>query len=343
MRKAHHKVALITMGSAMLIASGAAMAGPPTAYGAWSVSGGTISTTSPCPTGFTCGAAITGNGFFQRQISDSAGVKYFQTIIAPTGATATSGALGSLAFTDENFVQQQGGGTGIADQQNVFAPSTTAQPGNFTSTTAINSGWAQGAGENAIDLHQNVTDPGPAGTLATNPNFNLDFLLSDASTNNTLPVVTINEQVSLYTPGNVNSNPNDKQDFYLKQQKATALGSVSLTGATDSSGTGSISGGVGSLSYAANDLIQSMWMGQVVTSGTGATAQPFGVQSYSNVTNPGTISLVDQGSVGPYSFTDTGTTPNTVYGGPGNQSVATTNWWDDSVFGTAPSMVITGP
>ncbi|MEJ2653547.1 MAG: hypothetical protein P8173_17705, partial [Gammaproteobacteria bacterium] len=294
MRKAHHKVALITMGSAMLIASGAAMAGPPTAYGAWSVSGGAIAPTSPCPTGFTCGAAITGDGFFQRQITDSVGTQYFQTIITPVGATATSGALSGLAFTDENFVQQAGG-TGIADQQNVSAPSTTANPGVFTSTTAINSGWAQGAGENAIDLVQTVDD-----SAATAP-FTLAFTLTDASTNNTAPVVGINESVSLYSPGNPNSSPTDKQVFNLKQLKGPASPtSVSLTGATDSTGAGSIVGGVGTVNWVQGDLIQAMWMGQVVTSGTGGT-QAFGVQTYTNVdgaTDAGSITLVDQSAIG---------------------------------------------
>lgn len=343
MRRAD-KVAILTMGSALLITSGAAMAGPPTAYNGWAVSGGTITPSVSCPSTFTCGAAITGDGFFQRQITASDGTKYFQTIITPTGATATSGALGSLAFTDENFVQQ-GGGTGIADQQQVTAPSTTANPGVFTSTTAINSGWAQGAGENAIDLHQNVTDAG-TGSLTTNPNFNLDFTLQDASTNNTAPVVGITEQVSLYTAGNPNSDPNDKQEFVLKQLKAPSAGSANLIGATDSSGFGSISAGTGTVSWDANNLIQSMWMGQVVTSGTGGT-QAFGIQTYTNVdgtnSNAGSVSLVDQGSIGPYSATNTGTTPNTITGGPGAQTVANTNWWDDTVFGTEPTMVISGP
>ncbi|MEJ2553094.1 MAG: hypothetical protein P8079_03525 [Gammaproteobacteria bacterium] len=324
MRKAH-KVALITMGSAMLITSGAAMAGPPTAYGDWTVSGGPISPNVTCPATFTCGAAITGDGFFQRQITDSTGTQYFQTIITPVGATATTAtALSNLAFTDENFVQQAGG-TGIADQQNVYAPSTVSNPGDFTSTTAINSGWAQGAGENAIDLAQTVDDS------AAQAPFTLAFTLTDSSTNNSAPVVGINEQVSLYSPGNPNSDPNDKQTFYLKQLKATSASSEVLDGATDATGAGvldtSVTPNTGTIAWGNGDLIQAMWMGQVVTSGTSGGAQAFGVQTYTNVdgggvtANIGSVTLVDQSAIGSAGAGATG---------PGA-------WWDSTVFGTAPT------
>lgn len=283
---------LLTMGSAMLISSGAAVAGSPTTYGAWSVTGGVITPSVTCPSGFTCGAAITGNGFFQRQITATDGTKYFQTIITPTGATATSGAISALEFTDENFVKQ-GGGTGIADSQHLSAPSTTANPGVFTSTTAINAGWAQGVGENAIDLHQNVND--------TTNGFTLDFTLTDASTDNTAPIVGINESVSLYSPTSVNSSPTDKQVFYLKQLKAAGAGtSVALpTGATPAT----------TISWAANDIIQAMWLGQEVTAGTGGT-QAFGVQGYTDVTTAVTASYSDQSAVGPWNWDTTfGTAP----------------------------------
>jgi hypothetical protein len=67
----------------------------------WSVTSGTISAT--CPTGYTCGTAVTGDGFFQRQIVDttSGGKTYFQTIITDTGATATSANLGEVFFVEQ--------------------------------------------------------------------------------------------------------------------------------------------------------------------------------------------------------------------------------------------------
>ena len=287
---------LLTMGSAMLISSGVAMAGSPTPYGAWSVNSGAITTNVACPSGFSCGAAITGDGFFQRQLTATDGTKYFQTIITPTGATAggTGPALSTLEFTDENFVKQ-GGGTGIADSQNVSAAGTIANPGDFTSTTAINAGWAKAsASENQIDLHQGLND--------TTNQFTLDFTLQDASTNNSAPVVGINESVGLYTAGNPNSSPTDKQVFYLKQLKAPASGTSAALPAGATPAT--------TISWATGDIIQAMWLGQEVTAGTGG-AQDFGVQGYTNVTTPATASYSDQSSVGPW------------------------NW--DATFGTAPS------
>lgn len=305
---------LLTMGSAMLISSAAALADPPTPYGQYSVNNGTItySPTTPsgtdatCPSGFTCGAAITGNGFFQRQITQG-GVKYFQTITTATDATATSGQLATIDFTDENFVKQ-GGGTGIADQQQVHAPSTTLNPGDFLSTTAINGGWAKAsASQDAINVTQTISD--------TVNGFDLTFNLADASTNNTAPIVTIDEAVSLYTSTNPNSDPADKQHFYLYQLKGPASpSSVSLpSGAIPTT----------SLSWAQDEIIQAMWLGQAVTAGTGGV-QAFGVQSYSNVTAGTQISYSEQGAIG------SNGPPSTASTGPGT-------WWDTSVFNTAPT------
>lgn len=294
MRKANKL--LLTMGSAMLISSGAAVAGPPAQYNAWSVSGGAITPSvssngndaTGCPTGFTCGAAITGDGFFQRQVTAGDGTKYFQTIVTPTGATASGSGLSGLEFTDENFVKQ-GGGTGIADSQHISAAGTPSNPGDFASTTNINAGWAKtSASENLIDLNQSVTD-------AVN-GFTLDFTLTDASTNNTAPVVGINESVSL--------GGTDKQEFYLTQLKASGAGTSTPTLPTGATGTGSIS-------WAANDIIQAMWLGQAVTAGTGGT-QGFNVQGYTNVTTGSTTSYSEQGPIptGPFSWDSTfGTAP----------------------------------
>ena len=142
MRRAN--IVSLTMGSAMLISAAAAMAGPPTGitYGGFSATSGTIS--AACPGTYTCGAAITGNGFFQRALTNSGGTTFYQTIVLPTGAAVTGGVTSGLAFADENFVQQ-GGGTGIADQSTLFQLGTTSNPGDFTASTQINSGWAQGA------------------------------------------------------------------------------------------------------------------------------------------------------------------------------------------------------
>jgi hypothetical protein len=310
---------LLTMGSAMLISSGVVMADPPTSYGQYTVLNGGI-TPNPCPSGFTCGAPTTGKGFFQRQLTDSSGNKYFQTIITPTSTTpgttygTTANPLSSLDFTDENFVKQ-GGGTGIADSQHVYSAATTANPGDFSSTTAINSGWAKAsAAQNAIDLHQNIND--------VTSGFGVDFTLQDASTDNSAPVVTLREDVSLYTAGNPNSGEDDKQVFVLKQLKAGSDGSTTQP-------VGAIP--VTSISWTTGQLIQAMWLAQVVTSGTTASTQAFGVQSYTNVDKLNanqpdpTMSYADLNGIG-----SAGAPP------PAGTATGPGTWWDAAVFGTAP-------
>jgi hypothetical protein len=106
--------------------------------------------------------------------------------------------------------------------------------------------------------------------------------------------VGINETVSL--------GGTDKQEFYLKQLKASGTGTSTPTLPSGATGTGSVS-------WVANDIIQAMWLGQAVTAGTGGT-QVFGVQGYTNVTTGSTTSYSDQSSTGPFSWDATfGTAP----------------------------------
>ena len=62
----------------------------------WSISSGTVSITDldtvtagvqDCPTGWTCSPAVTGDGFYQRQVDDGSGNSYFQTIITDSSET----------------------------------------------------------------------------------------------------------------------------------------------------------------------------------------------------------------------------------------------------------------
>lgn len=274
---------LLTMGSAMLISSGAAMAGPPgsIAYGGYTASSGTIS--AACPgTADSCGAAITGNGFFQRSIVVG-GTTFFQTIVVPTGANVTtSGDIANLAFADENFVQQ-GGGTGISDNQHLFAAGTTSNPGDFTADTAINSGWAQGGGD-VIVLSQDVVD--------ASAGFNLGFSLTGDGTNTTSLSVT--QDVSL--------GGSDSQKFDLRQLTASSAGDTSAFTLAGPTG--------GTISWASGEVIQAVWMGQAVTT-AGSTQQLSGFQGYTNVSTSSTVSYTDQTATGPFSYdtTDFGSAP----------------------------------
>jgi hypothetical protein len=271
---------LLTMGSAMLISSGAAMAGPPApmGYNQYTASGGSI--TATCPTGATCGTAITGNGFYQRSVSIGSNT-YFQTIVLPTGATVSSaGDIAGLSFADENFVQQ-GGGTGIADNQHLFASGTSSNPGDFTADTAINSGWANTGGD-VIALSQTVVD--------SSAGFNLGFSLTGDGTNTTSLSVT--QDVSL--------GSSDLQKFDLRQVTAAAGGDTSGFALPDG----------GTISWTAGQVIQAVWMGQAVTAGP--SQQLSGFQGYTNVSTDVAATYTDQVTTGPWNYdtTDFGSAPS---------------------------------
>ncbi len=90
--------------AAFLSCSGA-IAAPPVPFDQWSVTGGTITSTdlSACPEGFTCTEPVSGEGFYQRQITeDSSGNDFFQTIITDKPTTT---APSELTFSDEPYVQ----------------------------------------------------------------------------------------------------------------------------------------------------------------------------------------------------------------------------------------------
>lgn len=285
---------LLTMGSAMLISSGIALAAPPISYGNFSASAGAI-TAGACPSGFSCAAAITGDGFLQRQVTDTGtGTVYFQTIIVDKGSTIADGTdLSAATFADESFVQQ-GGGTGIADSSHVLAGPVAPDTSTFTGDTQINVGWAKGPTEDLINVNQTINDPNKAVMI---------FNLTDNSTDNTNPVVTLDQTVWMADGAGNNPN-NDRQHMYLKQLQAASSGTTAAlpTGATPAT----------TLSYNAGDIIQAMWLGQQVTGGTTGGAQNFGTQSYTvnPTTTADSISYSDQTVVGPFNWDTTfGTAP----------------------------------
>src|SRR3569833_2770629 len=165
MRRAN-KIAL-TMGSAALIVAGAVTATPPVPYEqkqATKQSNGTteiqnsagtpLADPSTCPTNFTCGAGIIGDGFMQRTLTDSTGTQFFQTIITDKGV---AGQPNTLGFSDESYVRSGGSSNGNAGRQRVTDLGIT-QPGtNLVSSNELKLGWASSVGTPAIALSQSVT------------------------------------------------------------------------------------------------------------------------------------------------------------------------------------------
>jgi hypothetical protein len=307
-------VLLLTMGSAMLISSSVALAAPPISYGQYTASGGTITTGAVssgtftggnCPTNFSCGTEITGDGFMQRQLTDTiTGEVYFQTVILEKGSDVPSqdgsagqtdtgyAYLADTKFADESFVKQ-GGGTGIADTSHVLAQPTisAADQSTFTGDTAINVGWAKTAPEDLIDVHQVISDPSKT---------SVDFRLTDSSTDNTLPVITLQETVWMPATGETVTSTTDRQVFYLKQLKSDADSTTATQLELLPQNTGDPTQ---TLTYLTDDIMQGMWLGQQVA---GAS---FGTISYTRNPNPdsanpppsssATISYSDQSTTGP--------------------------------------------
>jgi len=76
-----------------------------------------------CYTGYTCGNAITGDGFYQRQVTDATGEDYFQTIITDKTETASATEAG-ITFSDESYVAM-GVSSGIKDHSYISEPDTS--------------------------------------------------------------------------------------------------------------------------------------------------------------------------------------------------------------------------
>lgn len=270
----------LTMGSAALIVAGAVSAAPPTPFDQWQATvvdgqtelqgldGTPLANPANCPEGFTCGAAIFGDGFVQRPITETAtGIQYFHTIITDKAAAGTPATLG---FYDESFVRSSGGGSsatgqnGIAGKQRVTDFDTAAGTELITNNI-LNVGWAASEGEPVLDLQQTVSETSGA--------FSTSFHLIDEApaaggtpgpqTGGLFRTIDIDQSVELVAGG-------DSQVFALRQLDATAAGSATLPN------------GGATVEWAAGDTIQAIWLGQNMPTTGG---QVFGFQGYSNVTD----------------------------------------------------------
>lgn len=266
----------LTMGSAALIVAGAVSAAPPVAYDQWqatkltngtteiqNASGTSLADPSTCPTGFTCGAGISGDGFMQRTLTETAtGAQFFQTIITDKGV---NGQPPTLSFADESFVRSGGSANGIASKQRVTDLGVT-QPGtDLVTSNELNLGWASSAGTPAIGLSQAVSQSALG--------FSTGFTLTDtpaaaggatgSGTNGELRTIGLDQSILLdtTTPG-----ATDKQVFALRQADAGAAGTLTI--------------GSQSVPFAAGEAIKAIWVGQNMPSTGG---QVFGFEGFSNV------------------------------------------------------------
>ncbi|RMD80674.1 MAG: hypothetical protein D6809_00570 [Gammaproteobacteria bacterium] len=290
-----------------LLAAGAAWADPPVGFGQWSVSSGTITVDygggAACPTGFTCGAATTGDGFFQRQIVDGSGNKYFQTIVATSGATGTPS---TLPFADESYVKV--GVSGLSDNQSLKDSTTSGgTTTTFDATSVLNNGWASGGSTYAdLELSQSVTLNDGTQDILSNA---FTLKQNGSNTSPTGKLISV-EQGILITPGasTTANTDDDLQKFVMKQVQGD------LNGSTHSLGNPVLLPASGQdLAWAANDTVKVIWLGQqMVKSGL----EDFRYQFYDNESDA--LAAIDD-------FANDATAP----------------WsWINPPFGTQPTMTV---
>lgn len=259
-------------GAVALVLSGSVMAAAPS-FDNWSVSSGTISS-GACQTGYSCGSAMSDVGFFQRMVTENAsGQVFFQTIITENNATAATGALDSLVFSDESFVRT-GNVNGIADKQRISETTGTTV---FKASTTLGSGWAG----NNLTLTQSLKD--------TSDNFQTDFIFSQQGVS-TAPTAK-GMKVTAYVP----IQGTDKQDFVLVSLqgdyadvvsnpsggKSTVTIPATPTNKVMSWTNDTTAGTIGTTGSTEGDRIQAVWVAQNLTTIVG---QVFGFTSYDNLT-----------------------------------------------------------
>lgn len=148
------KLSLLTMGlgSATLLAAGAAMAAPPSGFGysEFTVNAGQV-TAGACPVGYTCQVLQNDTGFLQQRVSDgTANGTYFHTIVTSDDASALDQAqVEALDFRNENFV-----GAGVGGVASLSSVQLEGGAGTGQSEIEINGGGMQAGTDMHIVLTQ---------------------------------------------------------------------------------------------------------------------------------------------------------------------------------------------
>ncbi len=197
------------LGVSGLAASSLLHAGPPQSFDSWSVSGGSVA--ASCGAGLSCEVLQGGDsGFLQRNIKDSAGQSFLQTIVTSPRASGIPGS--GLEFSDESFVRL-GQSTapalnGIADKQHLKSQQTLgAITSSFESITLIQSGWAASTGVPLVDISQTLSERHP-----TDGDFDASFRYTGTSSGS-----DINITQDLHAPGQVQGDEFDSVYHYASR------------------------------------------------------------------------------------------------------------------------------
>lgn len=275
-----------SLGAAMIVLAGSVSAAAP-ALNDWTVTNGVIDTNGAgsCFAGYTCGNAITGNGFFQRQVTDASGNDFFQTIITDSGVTGAAGAT-TVSFSDESFVAM-GNSNGIKDVSYINSIDTDNSTvfEAFYASTELNTGWAAPAGGDQTKIWQAVE----SNMVDVNENdFRTDFWFDQRATGTTVNsrLMRITEYVD------IEKTTGSSQDFVLVDKIGNDfVDAGSVANFNTSAGT------TDNLSWAQGDHIKAVWVGQDLSS-MADVYQEFGFTSYENLES-GSAKLIQGFSLSP--------------------------------------------
>jgi len=283
-----------SVGAVMVVLAGAVYAQAP-AMDDWRVDAGVIDTNgaSSCYAGYTCGNAITGDGFFQRQVThDATGKDYFQTIITDKNATGTAGNQG-ITFSDESFVAM-GNSNGIKDKSYIWDSKDSTVNGTtltekFFATTELNTGWAAPTGGDQTKIWQAV--------IADNKDLNADDFRTDFWFDQRASGATVNSRImriSEYT--DLEKSTGSSQDFVLVDKLGNDfVNAGSVKNFVTSAGTTDF------VTWAQGDNIKAVWVGQDLHA-MKDVYQEFGFTSYENLKS-GSAKLIESFSLSPGSST----------------------------------------
>ncbi len=284
--------AATSVGSVALLLSGMAHAAAPMlGFGSWTASqavdNGSVKINGVgCDTagGWTCGDALTGDGFFQRQITDKNGNIYFQTIITDSGmgrviAAADEGAPANLTFYDESFVRA-GNLDGIADKQSIkeLQSVTSTNPNSerwFKNETELSTGWAAKNTGTDLKLYQGIYD-------TKNEGFRTDFWLAQEKSQANQGILITSRVGLAGTWGDLGQagKKTDYQDFVFIELKGTMNNTASNVHIPNNSSFSTSN----TMAWTSGQDIKATWVGQTMKSTLGQT---FVYEGYDNVSTAG--------------------------------------------------------
>jgi hypothetical protein len=265
----------------------------------WSVNGGDVDETtggicaSGVDTGFTCSVVAEGKGFKQINVTEvadaSSGTSYIMTVVTDQTATGTSGV--DLAFSDVSFVKMKLtlGGPTAAEESGITAHQEIIENGGgFTSSSDINTGWAD-QGIN-VAISQSLTDNATVDFAGDNFTSSFEYRSQNLADGTRTGFEMAIDQVAGLGTGNTNTDKSDIQAFALREKQGSMLTTSRASTdplMIDTADANGVSWDAYDATANVSDDIKAIWIGQQINLGTGSTngslGSSFGYLSFQNV------------------------------------------------------------